>query len=977
MSIDLIARALAAQSKAASGPGLSAYEVALQQGFVGSEVEWLASLVGEAGVGVDPATVEGLQAALAAALDRIAVLESPDALTPLTLEPNDIRDDAQPGDLVGLVNGLHPFEEITVLDDANDSLVFEDGAVRVGAAPLGPVGEALDLILQRRLAKPGRAVIEIEASLTVTVVAPAGQLLASTGIARVLLAPGLYPPGTPVTITNPTGSPINFRLGPPAALPTYSIAGITPHASWTGAYETWPASGTPPPTPVAREVAKPTLHLLTIDREAFTGDYLIHAVAFAKGGVDFVRFTLSGGEPVDVHDMHPVIVEDGTDEGTLAWAYSVRLDYNAFPEGVFGWCDLYIEAFPTNPAFQKQQIGPFSWKRKPVGQKYDGVIKFGPSYAANGDVSQPNLRAATNRVATHPATGAGAWEHVCLEFDESHSFDLASIASGANAQIFANGRAGQRGWIDVVGRDGAVLSIVNSNAAAAQYNMRPNTEYLRYCKGVAIDVLGVAGMSATGVLGFWGCEVFSSGGVAELVTNTKTVRQSPPTNAAASGYFYGVHWRDQLSGPKSTAARVIGGRYENIAEDLFTSNRNGYCVYGPRVSGHSANAHRSGHAAIALTYSGPAASARYSVLGNLGVGDIYPSGVLSPNANACRVVLNIDGTTYEYRASATQGYGAYNVSDIVSAINADTGTHGVAAVLLYDDWRAVQMGGLPQARQTNVDIKGGGGDVTVNMDIHGDLYQLGLTAAAAVAENILICNIISVGAWDIQTVFLDNNTSNYMRDSAVINVVSDVGRIGGGAKSQLSGNKSHVLVWGCTLPWQELLLNPVAGSSLHVGDEHCSIVGNISSAMTIPSGSMTMEVQRNHQFAGAAPSPANATVKDNTTGSSAAICFPAGADLDLHGAGPLVDGTLIGAASTPFDAEGRPRASVTAPGGLENYPLLTPGREMQIAAEWIDEGGIFAVTNDAEPGAAPGGLLLAGVVDSEAVERTIPFRVSD
>jgi hypothetical protein len=172
MSIDLVARALAAKTSTVPGPaGKNAYQLAVEQGFAGTQAEWLASLVGQPGEGADPATIAAMQLALEAALDRIAVLESPDTLAPLVLTPDEVRDDAEPGDLIGLVEGVHPFEEIVTLDDAGGRLVYLAGEVRVGDTPLSlDPASTRDLVLHRRLAKPGKAVIEIEAALTVNVI---------------------------------------------------------------------------------------------------------------------------------------------------------------------------------------------------------------------------------------------------------------------------------------------------------------------------------------------------------------------------------------------------------------------------------------------------------------------------------------------------------------------------------------------------------------------------------------------------------------------------------------------------------------------------------------------------------------------------------------------------------------------------------------------------------------------------------------
>lgn len=115
MSVDLVARALATRAgEGAAGKsayeiavqngylgtqaqwiaslhgedGSSAYALAVQDGFGGTRSEWLASLVGPPGQAADPQALAALQDGLQAALARIAALEA--ALGPpivqLTLE---------------------------------------------------------------------------------------------------------------------------------------------------------------------------------------------------------------------------------------------------------------------------------------------------------------------------------------------------------------------------------------------------------------------------------------------------------------------------------------------------------------------------------------------------------------------------------------------------------------------------------------------------------------------------------------------------------------------------------------------------------------------------------------------------------------------------------------------------------------------------------------------------------------------------
>lgn len=161
-------------------PGKDAYQVAVDAGFVGNRAAWLASLQGPPGQDVDPATLAELQDSLATALERLAVLESPDTLGPLALEPSSIPEDAAPGELIGHLAGMHPFEQLTVVDDAGGRLAYDDGAVLVGDTPLdGLGGSVVDLVLQRRLAKPGKPAIEVEATLAISVTEAAGSPVVS------------------------------------------------------------------------------------------------------------------------------------------------------------------------------------------------------------------------------------------------------------------------------------------------------------------------------------------------------------------------------------------------------------------------------------------------------------------------------------------------------------------------------------------------------------------------------------------------------------------------------------------------------------------------------------------------------------------------------------------------------------------------------------------------------------------------------
>lgn len=151
-------------------PGKDAYQVAVDAGFSGDRTAWLISLQGPPGSDADPSDISALQIQLGEALDRIAVLESPDTLTPLSMDNHVVAETVGPDELVGTVQGIHPYEVITQTDDAGGRLVYSGGQIRTG--PTGfdyATADAHNIVLHRVLAKPGRTPVVEDAALTIDV----------------------------------------------------------------------------------------------------------------------------------------------------------------------------------------------------------------------------------------------------------------------------------------------------------------------------------------------------------------------------------------------------------------------------------------------------------------------------------------------------------------------------------------------------------------------------------------------------------------------------------------------------------------------------------------------------------------------------------------------------------------------------------------------------------------------------------------
>lgn len=153
-------------------PGKDAYAVAVEAGFSGDRAAWLVSLQGPPGADADPTDLANLQTQLGEALERLAVLESPDTLGPLALSANEVSEETPPGTPIGTVIGLHPYEVVSQVS-SSEQLVYNDGQVFAGPAGFDyDTASSIDLTIDRLLTKPGRAPVEISSTLTVQVIGP-------------------------------------------------------------------------------------------------------------------------------------------------------------------------------------------------------------------------------------------------------------------------------------------------------------------------------------------------------------------------------------------------------------------------------------------------------------------------------------------------------------------------------------------------------------------------------------------------------------------------------------------------------------------------------------------------------------------------------------------------------------------------------------------------------------------------------------
>ena len=145
---------------------------------------------------------------------------------------------------------------------------------------------------------------------------------------------------------------------------------IAPSASWNGTIS-W--VGRNPPQDPERTSFKPVAHFAIPPFQDVTADLTVPVVAFAKGGIERVRFDVEG-RTVDLRS--PTIVSEF--EGDPFEAFAVKLDVSKFPR-FNGPIDVYASVFPADPMGQPRVI------RLPLFANIGGGL---PSMAVHVDANR-------------------------------------------------------------------------------------------------------------------------------------------------------------------------------------------------------------------------------------------------------------------------------------------------------------------------------------------------------------------------------------------------------------------------------------------------------------------------------------------------------------------------------------------------------------------------------------------------------------
>jgi hypothetical protein len=245
---------------------------------------------------------------------------------------------------------------------------------------------------------------------------------------------------------------------------TYLLAlllSLSPGASWNGTINSGYAGN--PPTAVARSTAKPVCNWNEVPMQVFTADYNVGVVAFAKGGIQKVRFYCEGNT-VDVTDW-------ALNSRTGKYEYFCTLTYADFSGD--GDINLYAEAYPNDTGMQKRLIGPFRLRRSAT--TYDATLTIAPSQSEIVGSRYTSIKNALTYCNTVPKKA-----RPLITIMESGTYDAAAQGSAFTALA--------TGWATITTDTGVTATIRPGTYGL----LRPKYDGVRYKgSGIIIDLGGI------------------------------------------------------------------------------------------------------------------------------------------------------------------------------------------------------------------------------------------------------------------------------------------------------------------------------------------------------------------------------------------------------------------------------------------------------------------------------------------------------
>jgi hypothetical protein len=552
----------------------------------------------------------------------------------------------------------------------------------------------------------------------------------------------------------------------------------------------------------------------------------------------------------------------------IVWSYQLNLVHANFP--VNGTARIYATVVPKNPALASRIIGPLVYRRKTV--QWNREIRIRPGAGSDvAGVIYHDTNALTNALLFCRNNVSTSVDTIIYADAENHIHNP-SIGTGFDIDTGGN--------ILLEGRNGGTITVRNT-LTDANINWNFRTNGLLLGNGFALNITNIGGLTKTAAYRMYSflpgsairadsaMDLYGSSGILNGANAARTPRITPPI---ASGVMmsYGCSYSDMYYGPKNVA-RSVFDRIDRISEDMYAMpSNNSFLIYRARVGQTVSENLRTPINAINLAYTG-AGAATYSVSG--------------PANGARTITLRVAGAAVRTILTSTvAGSGIYQMSDLVTDINANLGGSGWIATLVSNTLRASLIEGL--LSPVNVAVPSGGINITAWVDVHSDLGQFGNDGNYD--NGIMWGYTIKTSSSEPQVDFFNVANTGRARNILYVNnqiSMCDAQNTATGTRSQFSGNQNHVLMKNLSRQNQDMLFR-----STYVGDAFCGFFGCIYRGAALEAGANVAAVSFIHnEFMLANAIVANGGNKrDNTLSGNASGLLSGWATGDLRSIGAML-----------------------------------------------------------------------------------------
>lgn len=632
-----------------------------------------------------------------------------------------------------------------------------------------------------------------------------------------------------------------FGYGPARATrtrpPSTTLSGIVPGENWTGIAGSGYQSA---PVDPIRVTAKPAMRLLIPPFQVYTNRLVVGVYAGAN----------NGGTLIDNMGLEKVIAHyEGKSVEITEPSLQSFADANGNAVTYFGWwielrrdgrdgeAQLYFEAVPKDPTFQRRLMGPYSFF--PSDELNDYSVSIEPSHF---EIPGMRYQSVTAALTYMRAVGAN---HPLITIAEPGTYDILNTGS---PPYFGAGCCTITASVPItIGKP----AYTNDSDAI----MRINYEGLRFLgNNITFDLKNISYMRNEGLRDVWfdGVKFINSDGRYHLWRKGK--RPIPQFGDGSPWYtecnFFNVSYA------ACRASLLRGSTFREGFNDVATD---GACVVGNRVDDWDSTPdwHKDVDA-MTVRYVGPEATATLALVGG---NDVSSVRTLTARWGSNSATFQVSASEAFYLATTN-----YDVSDVVNWLNG-LGV-GFQATLIDDSRRAsaLSLPGLKGIGFGNVSVKNTTLMLVTEFDVHADFWQQNSIAGGGIVENVVIAENTVVGmvGQDIFIKGADGAKDFLVLNNAFWNKIGDsVYATNSTTASQAQQDHSHVVIAHNTWASQQFNLRT---ANTYNPDANCLFANNVVRRINwLGPVDADLKVLDNHSFADwpAAPGSTGSTVAGN------------------------------------------------------------------------------------------------------------------